>query len=80
MPANQGPDLVFTRLFYHYTTAMKELYEANNNRWVVNAKWVGTGVNAGQSGYPAKDRITIMQALKPSQIKCDSGGASASGA
>jgi hypothetical protein len=79
IPTNLGPDLVFTRLFYHYTTAMKELYEANNNRWVVNAQWLGTGINAGQSGYPAKDRITIMQALKPGQIKCDNGGVSASG-
>lgn len=78
-PPIQGPDLIFTRLFYRYTTAMKELYDANGHRWVVNATWYGQGQYAGLTDTPVRHRLSVMQALKPSQIKCDAGGASASG-
>jgi len=70
-PVPNGPNLTFTRLFYHYTTAMGELYDANNYRWVVNATWYGKGQYAGLTSQPVKHRVPIMQALKGNQIKCD---------
>ncbi|OGD61764.1 hypothetical protein A3A71_00465 [Candidatus Berkelbacteria bacterium RIFCSPLOWO2_01_FULL_50_28] len=55
----------FTRLFYHYTTAMKVIYENSGNSWDEEATYK-------DGSKPLKNRLAVIRLLAPSQVTCQS--------
>jgi|GEM_PF-5202153 len=56
----------FTRLFYNYTTAMREAYLKAGNRWV-------EGTEVEGYGRPVDSRMSVLKRLVPQQIECVAG-------
>ena len=54
---------IFTRLFWHYTTAMKVVYTNSGNKWDENAEYT-------DGSKPVKNRMGVVELLDPSQIVC----------
>ncbi|MCR4277989.1 MAG: C39 family peptidase [Candidatus Berkelbacteria bacterium] len=55
----------FTRLFYHYTTAMRNVYQKAGNSWNENTQY-------SDGSYPVKNRLAVIRLLLPQQIECAS--------
>lgn len=62
----EGADML-TRLWFNYTTALKEAYKKAGNSWVEK-----TSVEVGGRTYddPVGDRMVILRLLVPDQLSC----------
>lgn len=54
----------FTRLFFHYTTAMKYVYENNGNSWNEEGEYT-------DGSKPVKVRLSLFRLVAESQITCE---------
>jgi len=54
----------FTRLFYHYTTAMRVVYQKSGNSWDEN-------VSYSDNSFPVKNRLSVIRLLSPEQVECN---------
>lgn len=73
-------EIMFTRLWYNYTTALAEAYRVAGNRWIE-----GTSVTVMGKNYddPVGNRMVVLKLLVPQQLRCETlvlvTGASGSG-
>jgi murein DD-endopeptidase MepM/ murein hydrolase activator NlpD len=59
-----GADNAFTRLFFTYTTAMREAYLASGNTWDEE------GVYQPDGSKPIKTRLAVIHLLTQNQLEC----------
>jgi hypothetical protein len=62
----EGADM-FTRLWFNYTTALKEAYKKAGNSWVEKTSVV---INGRTYNDPVGDRMVILRLLVPDQLQC----------